>query len=166
MYIFFDRKPRGKWRQRCFGKEEKKNRICSRSDDRRQGRAAHGGRRKGGEKNPIGNLAAYVRFLTERRCLEALLRVVVGGAAAAHSALRCLAGSLVTRGAAQILRKSATRLVGEEVVVEEEEKEGGVGLLLQSKQARIRLQAQIQREKCQRQERAFRPRSRGWRRGV
>lgn len=38
---------------------------------------------------------------------------------------------------AEIPRKSATRLVGEE---------GGVGLLLQSKQARIRLQAQIQRE--------------------
>ena len=40
---------------------------------------------------------------------------------------------------AEIPRKSATRLV-------EEEEEGGAGLLLQSKQARIRLQAQIQRE--------------------
>lgn len=53
--MFFDRKSRGKWRQRCFGKQrakkrERENRICSRSGGRIK--VAAQGRRK----NPIGNL--------------------------------------------------------------------------------------------------------------
>lgn len=62
-----------------------------------------------------------------------------GGAECVYDALQDR-WSLRELHSAEIPRKSATRLV----VEEEEVVVGGAGLLLQSKQARIRLQAQIQ----------------------
>ncbi|KAM3611613.1 uncharacterized protein V6R79_021340 [Siganus canaliculatus] len=71
-----------------------------------------------------------------------------------------ITGYSVSCTALRSLRKSATRSVGEEEVVAMVVAVGGVRLLLQSKQARIRLQEKIQREKCQRQDRALSRQSR------
>lgn len=69
--LFFDRKPRGKWRQWRFGEAKKEAKIgfaavqmTRREEDRRQ----NGGCRR--RKNPIGNLALQSNPSSETRRLK------------------------------------------------------------------------------------------------
>lgn len=121
--MFFDRKSRGKWRQRCFGKgkkTERENRICSRSDDRIKVAAQEEG---WGESNR--KLGAWVQFLVEIISLEALAGCLALWRAAAavrtESPMPCgIVGHSGSLHSTEIPRKSATRLVWEE--------EGGWGV--------------------------------------
>lgn len=94
MYIYFlTENPEENGVNGALERGESENMICSRSDDRRKVENQRGG-------NPIGNLA-LLSDSSQKSDLSRLLRIgsCGGEPRRCRVRLRCLAGSLVTRGA-------------------------------------------------------------------
>lgn len=100
--LFFDRKPRGKWRQWRFGEAKKEAKIgfaaaqmARRKEDQRQTAGAGGGKKIQSRK-----LGPSVQSLVGNKTFEESRVSWSRGGGAECVSVRCLAGSLVTRGAA------------------------------------------------------------------